>query len=1607
MLAGADSEHIDCFIGPHPESELVFVVDQETESGRFDEAKVLFGFLNKVDARAGYLENYPAGWRCGPITALTIEQFKAWLASGDTSKRIEGQVSKYARKAAPGQGSLSFDEDQPRDEDGKWTKGRSSGTAKPKEKTRPMLKLRAGMTRAEIRETVNQHVADIEQHLEATAADAQPGIEKALAKLPPKLREKTIARGMKALRRQLKSGIKETAHGIVTNAPHRLTEQEDADDTNKLANDEERIGVARIEASELWDCFKLHPDHGIFEGYRSQQIDEILKDSDRQWEDMDDDEQDTVDEFVYGRINKRIESMRRAVTEAAEQVGIEINWGSRRTPEGKWVDAQPNYSVEQYARGRAPGEEQRSLGWNEEDQPRDEDGKWTKGGGGSSRGQAKMKLPAHIAKLITASGTTPEERRAAVMADAAAREAYESMKADEEELADETGEDYSDDELIATAWLDIDEPEEDEPENPEPEEDEYEEQAEAADEPFVMEKETQLEIGDALQSLMHVEDAHDTAEYIAQNLEYYIDASGDAPSIKADDLFGLLPHEHSGDYDALHAWRKRLAYKSITGEEYDPDEETPENRREAEQKADAYADRYVGRQLAQAKRGIVEALGRIGITVTGAAEQYARNRAPGEGQRSLAWAEEDHPRADDGKFATSEGGGAKGENSGKKEPSAADYKNKHVDIEQQHKIADVREASTKEYKRTPGNFQAACAAAVQYAKDGGKKAMLVVGALSNMHKIFHILDTNADLMSVGSDLGQGADQQNIAIVTDQGEVFHAIANRKPDDRGEYKEPEEAPEDHAAEISRVEGEIKEHEDFISQVENDPSHKRGGKLTKRATKAIEQRRQYLKGARNELEGIKERQSFADKHTSPGLPELYDATAAGERWITIGGEKDAETGERHGGFPVLIDSEGNIKAGGPPSLRGHNVRDAHEVLHSHAEAEREKKNAPPPPEPPKGKKGKGKQQPQTDQEKKDADRREAVAAFHKARARKPKRNIPAASTKLGGIVREVVGEDAHAQALLLDLVEDKWKEQSQAAQQYNAIHGQMASLLAGDVDYAPKKGQQAEKREVIKRKKGDDEPQQKRIAHNNRAATSAYVRNLTKYLERGGDADGWAQKTGFPLDSYVTANRDELLQMAELREKVTGQKINRGDLEFAWLQMVADGELKIPSRHDPEVVNAAAAEMEGLEGRDFVYNGHLDISTIDDVTAEEAADEWRDPFGEDADDGPLPFQMSGFVERYQADPALRAEYGPTAIREEYARKAAPGARSLWDEEDEKDHPRAADGKWTKGEGETTAPEENKNNIVANKISDDKMEDDASKTPAKPATTHEDKMETELSAKTFAGQEIAGYSQKDLEKTDERRKKAIDDTKAMMAGQPNEAFEKKAKVYQERFAGWKDKLPEFAEWLNSQSSLSILRNFSQLPDMYDSWRVDVKQEEQRKKAAAQLEQSKKEAAERKEKEAADKAAKEEKLKNSKEIFEFKGGKFTKVRRTPEEIAAWHKPGHEIVREGVSVDLDTDFHNTFKGQFETRTSIRPSHNVGDELGVGTVKAIRVLGRNIEYLVKPRSKAAESVNQRKGKIEWVKSQEQFLRDNADGNWTPGQLEAEWAKVRAVKKELGI
>ena len=86
---GLDGENVDVFIGEHPESQLVYVIDQLDEDGNLDEHKVVIGTRNVAEARKVFLDNYPKDWKdkyLGQMRGMTMQQFKEWLKSNSPVK---------------------------------------------------------------------------------------------------------------------------------------------------------------------------------------------------------------------------------------------------------------------------------------------------------------------------------------------------------------------------------------------------------------------------------------------------------------------------------------------------------------------------------------------------------------------------------------------------------------------------------------------------------------------------------------------------------------------------------------------------------------------------------------------------------------------------------------------------------------------------------------------------------------------------------------------------------------------------------------------------------------------------------------------------------------------------------------------------------------------------------------------------------------------------------------------------------------------------------------------------------------------------------------------------------------------------------------------------------------------------------------------------------------------------------------------------------------------------------------------------------------------------------------------------------------------------------
>jgi len=87
---GNDGDELDVFVGPTPEAQRAYVVNQNHADGSgFDEHKIMLGFPDQRTAVAGYMSNYSAGWPgFGSVIACSIDQLKWWIANGTKTRPL-------------------------------------------------------------------------------------------------------------------------------------------------------------------------------------------------------------------------------------------------------------------------------------------------------------------------------------------------------------------------------------------------------------------------------------------------------------------------------------------------------------------------------------------------------------------------------------------------------------------------------------------------------------------------------------------------------------------------------------------------------------------------------------------------------------------------------------------------------------------------------------------------------------------------------------------------------------------------------------------------------------------------------------------------------------------------------------------------------------------------------------------------------------------------------------------------------------------------------------------------------------------------------------------------------------------------------------------------------------------------------------------------------------------------------------------------------------------------------------------------------------------------------------------------------------------------------
>lgn len=98
---GADGDHLDVFVKPGTPEDYagpVYVIDQHKKGGSgFDETKSMIGYSSTRDATDAYSSNYPKGWKVGPVTETTMDEFNAWARTDQASKPFAQYPAKTKR----------------------------------------------------------------------------------------------------------------------------------------------------------------------------------------------------------------------------------------------------------------------------------------------------------------------------------------------------------------------------------------------------------------------------------------------------------------------------------------------------------------------------------------------------------------------------------------------------------------------------------------------------------------------------------------------------------------------------------------------------------------------------------------------------------------------------------------------------------------------------------------------------------------------------------------------------------------------------------------------------------------------------------------------------------------------------------------------------------------------------------------------------------------------------------------------------------------------------------------------------------------------------------------------------------------------------------------------------------------------------------------------------------------------------------------------------------------------------------------------------------------------------------------------------------------------
>ena len=81
-----DFPRVPCLLGPNPESDRVWIIDEVRRGGAFAGVLALVGFDTREEAMAAYARSRPGGRRIGTVSGVDVVALLYWVNFGDASK---------------------------------------------------------------------------------------------------------------------------------------------------------------------------------------------------------------------------------------------------------------------------------------------------------------------------------------------------------------------------------------------------------------------------------------------------------------------------------------------------------------------------------------------------------------------------------------------------------------------------------------------------------------------------------------------------------------------------------------------------------------------------------------------------------------------------------------------------------------------------------------------------------------------------------------------------------------------------------------------------------------------------------------------------------------------------------------------------------------------------------------------------------------------------------------------------------------------------------------------------------------------------------------------------------------------------------------------------------------------------------------------------------------------------------------------------------------------------------------------------------------------------------------------------------------------------------